>query len=145
MARIIGGLVAGLVAAFAAIWLVELIGHQFYPMPPVDVTDRAALEALIASLPTGAMLFVAFAWFCGALVGGAVAARISHRRWAAWAIAAIVALAAILNVLMLPHPVWMQIAALVAPLLGGWLAGHAARPDAVVGTPDRAEPADAEV
>jgi hypothetical protein len=127
MLRIIGGVIVGIVACFVAISLVEYIGHQVYPMPAIDLRDREGLSAIIAALPVGALLFVAAAWFLGVLVGGAVAARISGKRWAAWLIAVLVAIASIANVLMFPHPLWMKLAAVVAPLLGGWLASHAAR------------------
>jgi hypothetical protein len=127
MLRIVGGVIAGIVACFVTISLVEYIGHQVYPLPAIDVRDREGLSAIIAALPFGALLFVAAAWFLGALVGGAVAARISGKRWTAWLIAVLVAIASIANVMMFPHPLWMQLAAVAGPLLGGWLAGHAAR------------------
>jgi hypothetical protein len=126
MVRIIGGVIVGIVACFVAISLVEYIGHQVYPMPAIDLRDREGLSAIIAALPVGALIFVAAAWFLGALAGGAAAARISGRRWPAWLIAALVAVASIANVLMFPHPLWMKLAGIIAPLLGGWLGGLAA-------------------
>ena len=129
MLRTIGGLAAGVLAGFLAIWLIEMIGHQLYPLPSdVSLGNREQMAALIRGLPAGAQAFVVAAWLGGALVGGAVAYRISGRRWTAWAVAALVALAAILNILMIPHPEWMQVGAVVAPLIGGLLAAHLGRP-----------------
>ncbi len=129
MGRIIGGLVAGVVAAFAAIWAIQLVGHFFYPVPSdLSIGNREQLAAFVRGLPAGAQAFVVAAWLGGALVGGTVAYRISRRRWSAWAIAAVVAFASILNILMIPHPEWMQIGAVAAPLLGGLLASHLGRP-----------------
>ena len=131
MVRTIGGLAAGAVAGFLTIWAIEMIGHLFYPIrSDISIGNREQLAALIRGLPLGAQAFVVAAWLGGAVVGGAVAYRISGRRWAAWAIAGLVALAAILNILMIPHPEWMQVGAVVAPLIGGLVAAHLGRPKA---------------
>lgn len=126
MLKLIAGVVVGIVAAAATILLVELGARLVYPVGNVDIRDADAVAAMIASLPLGAMLFVVAAWFAGALVGGAAAAWISGRRWAAWLIGAIVALMGIVNIFTYPHPVWMQIAAVVAPVIGGIVGGHVA-------------------
>lgn len=129
MLRIILGIVAGIVAAFAGVMAIELTGHQFFPQPSdLNMRDPEQIRAAIDALPLGAMLFVIAAWFGGALVGGVVAKLISQRVWAAWAIAGVVALAGIMNILMIPHPLLMQIGAVAAPLLGGLLAAHIGRP-----------------
>lgn len=127
MSRIILGLVAGAVAAFASVFLVETVGHSVYPVPAdLSTGNEEQMAALIRSLPLGALAFVAAAWFLGALIGGGVAAVISRRRWAAWLIGGLVAAAAIVTIFMIPHPEWLQVSALIAPLLGGILAGHLA-------------------
>ena len=130
MLRLIGGIVAGIVLALATVFLVELIGRVVYPFDDIDMHDRQAVGEMIAAMPVGALLIVAAAWLLGAFVGGAVAARIGGRRWAAWLVAGIVLLFALATILMYPHPAWMQIAAIVAPALGGLLAGHLAAPRA---------------
>ena len=125
MLRIIGGILAGIVTLFVAVFAIEWIGHQFFPISAeVNVRDPAANPTLVTGAPLGAQLFVVAAWFGGALLGGLVAGRISDRHWAAWTIVALVVLAAIANIAMIPHPVWMQIGAVVAPLLGGFVASR---------------------
>lgn len=128
MARIIGGIVAGIVSAFAAIWLIELVGHSIYPVrSDVNYGNVEEMASLIRGMPLGAQAFVVAAWFGGALIGGVVANLIADRRWPAWPVAALVAAASILNILMIPHPDWMQVGAVVAPVLGGLIATHLAR------------------
>ncbi len=128
MARLIGGIVAGILAAFATVWIVDLAGHMIYPVPSdLNMRDFEAVGGYIRSMPAGALAFVVVAWFAGALVGGLAAALISERRWTAWLIAALVALAGLVNILMIPHPVLLQIAAIVAPALGGFAASQVAR------------------
>jgi hypothetical protein len=70
--------------------------------------------------------------FLSALAGGYVAARISRRSWAAWAIAGLVVTGAVLSLFQFPHPLWMQIASVAAPLLGGALAARLAGAPAMV-------------
>ncbi|MFN3943624.1 MAG: hypothetical protein ACK4K7_01685 [Allosphingosinicella sp.] len=125
MLKTIGGIIAGLLVGFAVIMAVETLSQSLFPRPAaVDPRDRDAVSALIRDLPAGALGLVAFAWFAGALAGGLVAGRIVRRRWAAWTIAALVALAAVANIMLFEHPDWMQVMALIAPALGGLIAGH---------------------
>jgi hypothetical protein len=79
--RLILGIVAGIAAAFATIWAVEMVHHLLYPIPgDVRLTDTAGLARYLTSLPIGSQLFIAGGWLIGAAVGGAVAGRISRRR-----------------------------------------------------------------
>ena len=137
MVRIIGGIVAGAAAAVATIMIVEMLGHMIFPLPDdLALRDPEVVAGPSPAMPVAAKLIVVLAWFGGALVGGYVAKRICDRWWAAWAVAALVAVAGVVNVMMIPHPAWMQIAAVVAPLVGGLLAGHL--------IPDRGETIDAQ-
>jgi hypothetical protein len=125
MLRTIGGILAGIVAALAAVYVIEVTGHIIFPLPPeVRSGNLEILAASIETLPTGLLAFVALAWFAGALAGGIVAGWITGLRGAAWFVAAIVAAAAIFNIVMIPHPAWMQLAAVIAPMAGGLIAGH---------------------
>lgn len=128
MGRLIAGIVLGVVAAFATVWGIDMIGHRLYPVPSdLDFRNFEAVGAYIQSMPPSALAIVVGAWFAGALVGGLAAALVSGRRWTAWLIAGLVAVGGILNVLMIPHPALLQIAAVVAPLLGGLAASQIAR------------------
>jgi hypothetical protein len=128
MGRIIGGILAGVVSAFVAIWLIEFVGHSVYPVrSDVNYGNAEEMASLIRGMPVGAQAFVVLAWFAGALAGGVVANSIAARRWPALPVAALVATASILNILMIPHPEWMQIGAVVAPALGGLIATHLAK------------------
>lgn len=118
MLRLILGIVAGIVAAFAAVWAIDLIGHQIYPRGYIDVSSYESIGRFIKSLPAGALVFILLAWFGGALVGGLVAATVSQRRWTLWLIAILVAAVGVFNVIMIPHPLLLQVGAAVAPLLG---------------------------
>ena len=123
MGRLILGIAAGLLVAFATVFAIDLAGHQIYPLPSdLNLHDPEAVGAFIRTMPSGALALVLIAWFVGALGGGVVAAAISRRAGTVWLVAALVAVAGVVNVLMIPHPVLLQIGAVVAPLLGGFAA-----------------------
>lgn len=123
--RAIGGTLGGIVVAVLVILLIERIGHIFWAMPTdIDPTDTRAIGEALAAAPFAAQAVVVFAWFAGALVGALVAGLISRGYWPGWIVAGVIALFGVLNILMIPHPVWMQIAAVAAPLLGGFVAHH---------------------
>ena len=130
--RILGTL-AGLLAALAVLYLVELVDLAVYPVPTIDpgLRDSAALV-----MPFGAMLFVIVGWLVGPLVGVLVALRIDHWDASAWILIVLCGLASLFNVMLLPSSAWTEIAAVVAPVAGGviglglsrhWLARRYAR------------------
>ena len=129
MVRILASIVAGTLAAFAVIWLIEFAGHAAWPVASdVEMRDPEAMARALPAIPLAAKLVVVFAWFAGSLAGGAIAKRIARAWWVAWPVAALVAFACIMIVMMIPHPVWMQVAGVAAPLLGGLVATHIVRP-----------------
>lgn len=136
MSKVIG-IVAGLAAAFLVIFGVEAIDAMLYPLPVIESDDPAAFAQIIAAMPLFAKLLVVAGYLLGALVGAAAALRLSQWRPAGWIVAGVTAASGVASVIMIPHPLWMQIAAVVAPLLGGWLAErhfHRARPgDPLIG------------
>ena len=128
MGRVILGIVLGTIAAFVTVFAIDLAGHQVYPLPSdLSMHDPEAVGAFIQTMPAGALALVIIAWVAGAFDGGLVAALISRRAWTVWPVAALVALGGVVNVLMIPHPVLLQIGAVVAPLLGGFAASLLAR------------------
>jgi hypothetical protein len=113
----LGGLAAGLAVAIFTIMMAEFVGNQFFP-PPRGY-DMSAGSAL--SLPVANLIWPVIGWFLGALAGSWVAVRISGHRWTGWAIVALVLAATIFNFALITHPLWMMIAGVLAPILGGWV------------------------
>ena len=122
MLRTILGIVAGVVVAFVVLMGLEMAGHAAMPPPAgLDPADPEDLKQMVASASTAAKAWVVFAWFAAVVAGGWVARRLSRASWAGWVIAGLIVVGGIANIMMIPHPLWMQIAAVAAPLLGGWL------------------------
>jgi hypothetical protein len=110
----------GVVIGATLVFIVERMGHAFFPAPPdFDASSATA----VAALPLAAKFSVLAAWFAGALCGGAVAALIA-RRWApaAWVVAMTILLLAGTSLAAIAHPLWMAIGAIPATMFGGWLA-----------------------
>jgi len=117
MIRELGGLAAGLGVAVATMVAVEAVGNRLFPPPAgYDLSQGSAL-----SLPFETLVWPAIGWFLGALAGSWVAMRASGERWPAWVVAGCVLAATIFNLVLIRHPMWMIVAGVLAPLVGGWL------------------------
>ncbi|MDJ0794874.1 MAG: hypothetical protein QNI98_11595 [Woeseiaceae bacterium] len=124
MGRNIVAGVVGVIVAFVLVLVVEMIGHTVYPPPQgLDFTDAQAMGHYVATLPIGALLFVAGAWFVGATAGTCAACAIGTARPMNFAlvIGGLVFIGASFNLLMFPHPLWFSVLGLVGILVGAGL------------------------
>jgi hypothetical protein len=122
--RSLGAVFLGLAAAAVIIAAVEAFNSRIYPLPAgVAPTDRDAMRAAVAAMPGSAFVLVVVAWGLGALAGAWAAARLAARSPRAHAAIVTVVLLAggIANMIMLPHPLWVWVAAVAAFLVGGHL------------------------
>ena len=131
MLRPIVGFFAGLMVAVVVVALTEQLGHAAFP-PPIEVErDQAAMAAYMASAPFAALLFPLIGLVAGAFLGGWVAAFLGRRRHRL--LGTLVGLAILglggLNMLMIPHPVWFMILAVMLVVPAGWMGGNMAAPD----------------
>ncbi|MDZ4760471.1 MAG: hypothetical protein SGJ21_05310 [Alphaproteobacteria bacterium] len=124
MLKVILGVVVGIVVAIATVIGGELLVHALTGGPVVDMNDKAALEAMMASTPIGSKIGVVATYFVAVLLGGLAAARISGRAWTAWIVAAVLLAATGANYVMLPHPMWMIASSFALIVLSGWLSGR---------------------
>jgi hypothetical protein len=121
--RMVLGIVAGIVVAFACVFVVEVIGHGLYPPPAgLDMSNPADQARLMEAMPAAAKALVLAAWFLGTLAGAWTANRIAGRRVAGWVVALAAIAAGVATMLMIPHPAWMWAGGTALPLLGAWLA-----------------------
>lgn len=134
------GLIVGVAVAFAIVFLGEQAIHSLLAMPtPPAFGDKAGWTRYMASVPTGTAAALVLNWFVAAFLGGTVGRIIGRRHWIAWTVAIVVLAATVLNFVLFPHPLWMILAGLLAPLLAAWLATRTPRQDlpAVPPTADR--------
>ncbi|GAB3731982.1 hypothetical protein GCM10028862_12660 [Luteimonas pelagia] len=132
MGRTLLAVVCGIVVAWITITLVQMAGHAIWPPPAdLDPMDPAQLDALVSTLPVGALAMVVVAWLAGAFTGGFTAAKLSlrHPRAAAAIIGAFVVVGVIAMVTMIPaHPYWVSIPGLLLPIPVALLGARVARP-----------------
>jgi len=123
MLRGIGGVIAGLVAAWLPIVLVESVAHHLYP-PPValNMYARTDMFRYVQTLPATAFVLVLAGWLAGTVLGTWLAARIGRSAVPAYILGAILFVAGIVNSIVIPQPLWFSIASFVI-YIGGTAAG----------------------
>lgn len=129
MLRSVLAVLAGVILGSLIVFMCESAGHRLWPIKGgVDVHNPAQLRNLVAATPFGAKLAVVFGWFAGTFTGAALALVIA-RRWApvAWVVAMTFFGLTVSNFAAIPHPVWMQLAAVVTCASAGALAVKALR------------------
>jgi len=112
--RTAGAIIAGVVAAYVVIIVVEIATSRLFPMPAgAGVGNAEAMRAWIQQLPAAAFALVLCGWICGAFAGGFVTTRVERESVGGHAIivgAALLA-ASVLNMIRIPHPIWMWVGA----------------------------------
>lgn len=117
------GILAGICVAFATVTLLQALINMAFPLPSdLNYLDPEQVSALFASFPAHIFLLVLLTYFTAGLLGSYVTILIVGAGWPMWVPAGLVALAALMNVVTYPHPVWAQIGGVLAPLLGAMVA-----------------------
>jgi len=128
MLRKILGVVVGIVIAMAVTMGSQAGIHLLYPPPPGDYMDPSVRAAAMTQAPAISLVLVALGYGLAALIGGLVACMIARRRgWPSWIIGGLLTLGTVMNIAMLPHPIWFGPLAIGLIALGSWLGGKAAR------------------
>jgi hypothetical protein len=124
MIRIILATVVGIIVALLIVVCFEMIGHALWPATLHP--DNAA------TLPIPLLLSVVLGWFLGVLGGSFVAGKIAHRRIAIILVGAVILAATLYNFWAIPHPLWMMISGVVAPILAVALAMRLVKPGGAI-------------
>lgn len=119
MLRTLLAILAGLVAAMLLIFGLELLGMALFPPPPGMVLENEAdLARLVASSSNGKKAWVVSGWALASLFGGWLAALISrrHRSIAALSVAVFIIAGTVMNAMVIPHPMWMNVLGVLLPV-----------------------------
>jgi hypothetical protein len=125
--RTVAAVLAGLVTALVVITLVEAVGHAIFPPPAgLDPMTPDGMSAIVAQMPTAALVAVLIACLCGGMAGGLVATRVAggERITEALVVGALLTIGALFNVVTIPHPLWMSAASVTIQLPSAWLGAH---------------------
>jgi len=129
MIRKIAAVVLGIAVAIAIVAATEAIGHAVYPVPAdLDVQDAVQFGNYLESLPFGAFLFVLAAWTLATLGGGLLACFISREKPFVYAaiVGGFMLAGTVANLIMIPHPLWFSIIAVISISIMTYLAGSIA-------------------
>jgi hypothetical protein len=126
MGRKILAVVAGVILAGIVTFAVQKIGHQVYPPPAdLDMKNMEAMKAYVSTLPMGALLFVLLSYLVGSFAGGWLAATIARTSQIhlPLTVGGVQLFFGIINLVMLPHPMWFAIAAVIVFLPAAYFGG----------------------
>ena len=120
---------AGIVVAVVLIGAVQFVSHKmFTPAVMPDMNDPAAVRAFVMSMLFSAFLMVLLSYRLGTFTGGTVAVRVAARvsphtkpLVCTGIVGGFVLAASLMNVVMIPHPIWFVVALLVAIPASTWL------------------------
>lgn len=119
-------ILAGLFAGSLVVFIVEKIGHTVYPLPEgIDPNNIEAFKEYAQTMPVGAMLFVILAWALGAFAAGIVTTLVGKESTKMFSLitGGILMLFGLINLIMIPHPVWFAILGMAVYLPFAYL-GH---------------------
>ena len=78
--------------------------------------------------PVLSLLGLPVTWTIAAFVASFAAAKIGARRWAGWVAGCVLAAATALNLVMIPHPLWMLATAIVFVPASAWFGAQLGAP-----------------
>lgn len=131
-----GAVLLGLVVATVLIIGVEVFSSIVHPFPPdVDPTDFEVCKAHVARYPWGVLLLGALAWGLTTFLSAWLATRLGSGRHRAHGIVvgAILLALAIMNMSMLPYPIWFWACNLILFPLGFYWGARLGGPQPATG------------
>ncbi len=127
--RIILGIVIGIALGIGVVMAGDALNHRFFPPPPeVQITNPEAIRDYMQTAPVLSLLGLPVTWTIAALAAAFAAAKIGARRWTGWLAGCILFAATGLNLVMIPHPLWMLIAAIVFVPAAAWFGAQLGAP-----------------
>ena len=122
--RSILALLAGCLAAGVLTAVCESLGHLAFPPPPgTDMSSHEAIARNMDKIPRAAMAAVVLGWAIGTCAGAAVAAWLAPRapRAHGLVVGLVMLGLGLFTMIVIPHPLWFWVAALVLTPLAAWL------------------------
>lgn len=120
--RTLAAVFAGLIAAFVLLNTVEFFSSVVHPLPEGSGGTKEEICRHVENYPAWVLAAVVPAWGLTAFIGAWVARTLGNRY--SFATVGLILLAAlILNISMLPYPVWFKVATLLVVPIAMVLAG----------------------
>lgn len=124
MWRKLAAVIVGLIVGGLVVGLIESIGHNVYPSGLTEESNLEDFKHYVETAPVMALLFIPLAYLVGTFVGGFVTGKIATQGESklVYTSCAILFLFGIINMFQFPHPVWLNIVAIIAFMLATFLA-----------------------
>ena len=116
MLRKILAVVGGYILGAICIYLVQMLGHSIYPLPEgMDPYDTKAFSEYVKTAPFMAIFMVIIAYGVGMVVAGYASTKIAGDNKNTYAIicGVIYLICTIINLFLIPSPVWFMVAAIL--------------------------------
>src|SRR5690242_17610658 len=116
MLRNVLAVLAGICGATILFMGFERLQRQLYPFPnALDPADHEAMSAYAKTLPTKALLVILVGWILGSFACGLLMRVITRKpeKTAAYLAGLFLTTAGIVDVFMLPRPIWFIIAGII--------------------------------
>ena len=126
MFRKIAAVLLGVAVAVAIVAAVEALGHAVYPVPAdIDFNDPVRFQEYVSGLPAGAFLFVLGSWVLWTLIGGLLACFVARERPFLYAmiVGGAILATTVVNLIIIPHPLWFSATAVIAIAIVSYLTG----------------------
>jgi hypothetical protein len=132
MGRLLFALLIGLIVHTALVAGVQFVSTMIHPLPPgIDASNVLQMRDYLTGggVPLTAMLMVLLSYAAGNFGGAFVASKLAPNRglMPALVIGQISLVLVIINLVQLPHPIWMMVASVLVPLPSAWFGGRVAR------------------
>jgi len=122
---VLAGVITGIIVVMAG----DFIAHSVFTTPEtIDYNDKEALKVMMANIPVAMYAMMLAFWCLSSFLGGLVAGKINPGAWKRSSLITGVMLmaAAITNLIMLPHPMWMVVATVLLYLPCAYAGGSMA-------------------
>jgi len=116
--------VAAFIAGAVVVAAVQWLNYVLNPPPPgLDPNNPRDLAAIMEQISLAALLLLELSYVAGSLVAGFTAGRLSRRHGAAIALAlgAVYTAFNVMNLVSVPHPLWLAVLSTVTFLPLTWL------------------------
>jgi hypothetical protein len=142
MLRSVLGALAGIATAVVTVMLMDWLSHIVYPPPDgIEIMDTEALNAYLAAAPVGALVIMLVGYLMATFDGVVVACLIGRVQPVIYALTIGVLMLAgtVSNLIMLQHPTWFSVSAIVGIIVSAWLASQFAAQFEARGLPKRSD------
>jgi hypothetical protein len=115
--------IVGCMVAVLVLFVGEMLSSVLYPHPSnIDMNNAEELKKMMESAPPISLVLVLLSAFLGAFIGGIIATVLmkTSDKIATLLVGAVLTILGILNLVMVPHPIWFIIPALLVYFVGAW-------------------------